>query len=72
MADVYRGAGASVIGAWLSRGASVLTTWGGVFDFLSHVSLLEDHRVGIDLIERLYWERTVQLLQDLNNCINFS
>ena len=25
-----------------------------------------------DLIERLYWERSIQSLQDLNNCINFS
>jgi len=72
LAAVYTGAGVTVIKSWLSMGASVLTTWGGVFGFINDVSSLEDHRVGIDLIERLYWERIVQLLQDLNNCIHFS
>ena len=72
LAAVYSGAGVTVIKSWLSMGASVLTTWGGVFGFINDVASLEDHRVGIDLIERLYWERSIQLLQDLNNCLNFS
>ena len=72
LAAVYTGAGVTVIKSWLSMGASVLTTWGGVFGFINDVSSLEDHRVSIDLIERLYWERTIQSLQDLNNCVNFS
>jgi hypothetical protein len=72
LTDVYVGAGAKILISWLSSGASVLTTWGGVFGFINDVSSLEDHRVGIDLIERLHWERTIQALQDLNNCINFS
>jgi len=72
LAAVYTGAGVTVIKSWLSMGASVLTTWGGVFGFINDVSSLEDHRVSIDLIERLYWERAIQSLQDLNNCINFS
>ena len=72
MRDVYRGAGVFVIGAWLSMGGNVLSTWGGMYDFLNHVSSLQDHRVSIDLIETLYWERKIQNLQDLNNCINFS
>jgi hypothetical protein len=72
LAAVFTGAGATVIGSWLSMGASALATWGGVFGFTYDLYTLQDHRVSIDLIERLYWERTIQSLQDLNNCINFS
>lgn len=74
MAAVYANAGYSIIGAWLSGGASILTTWGGIWEFGTNYNAysIEDHRVAIDLIERLYWERTIAALQDLNNCINFS
>ena len=72
LAAVYSGAGATVIGSWLSMGASVFNTWGGVFGFTYDVYKLQDPRISIDLIERLHWERTIQALQDLNNCINFS
>jgi hypothetical protein len=72
LTDVYRGAGANIIIAWLSRGASELASWGGLLGFTYDVYSLQDYRVSIDLIETLYWERTVQLLQDLNNCLNFS
>jgi hypothetical protein len=72
LAAVYLEAGATVIGSWLSMGASVFNTWGGVFGFTYDVYKLQDPRISIDLIERLHWERTIQALQDLNNCINFS
>ncbi|MFY9159196.1 hypothetical protein [Aquirufa ecclesiirivi] len=74
LAAVYSNAGYAIIGAWLSGGASILTTWGGIWDFGTNYNAysIEDHRVAIDIIERLYWERTIGALQDLNNCINFS
>ena len=72
LTDVYRVAGAKILIAWLSSGASVVGSWGGRLGFTYDVYSLEDHRVSIDLIETLYWERTIQNLQDLNNCINFS
>jgi len=72
LAAVYAEAGYSVIGSWLSMGASVLSTWGGIWGFTYDAYSLQDHRVSIDLIERLYWERSIQSLQDLNNCLNYS
>lgn len=74
LAAVYTNAGYAVIGAWLSMGASTLSTWGGIWGFAIsyNANSLEDHNVSISLIERLYWERTIAALQDLNNCINFS